>query len=64
MLSPTLVRRIKREVPGTDGFYLTTTETEFKNAAKYLKHQLNASDDDVIAMLHGLYVAMSEEYSE
>ncbi len=64
MLSPRLIRRIRNEVPSTDGFYLTTTETEFRNAAKYLKDQLNATDDDVIAMLRGLYVAMSEEYQD
>lgn len=61
MLSPTLVRRIRNEVP-VDGFELETTEREFMNAAKYLRGTLNATDDDIINMLHGLYVAMSEEY--
>jgi len=61
MISPTLVRRIRNEVP-EEGFVLDTTEREFMNAARYLKDDLRASDDDVIKMLRGLYVAMSEEY--
>lgn len=62
MLTARLVNRIRNEVPDEDGFYKSTTETEFLNAAKYLKDTLKASDDDIIAMLAGLYTAVSEEY--
>lgn len=61
-LSAKLVNRIEAEVPNDGEFFKDTTRVEFLNAAKYLKEQLNASDDDIIAMLAGLYVAVAEEY--
>jgi hypothetical protein len=62
MLTAKLVQRIRTEVPGEDGFFLSGTEEEFMNAARYLKDTLKAIDDDIINMLSGLYVAVGEEY--
>lgn len=62
-LSPKLVNRIREEVPNDgEGFWKSSTETEYLNAAKYLKEELKATDDDIVAMLAGLYVATAEEY--
>lgn len=61
-LSAKLINRIREEVPNDGQFELETTEKEFFNAAKYLKENLNATDDDIIEMLAGLYVAVAEEY--
>lgn len=62
-LDAKLVQRIHKEVPnGGNGFLTEGAEKEFLNAAKYLKETLNATDDDIIGMLHGLYDAMAEEY--
>lgn len=62
MLTPSLKKRIIAEVPEDGQFELETTQIEFLNAAKYLHDDLKASDDDVINMLRGLYVAVAEEY--
>lgn len=64
MLSPILTSRLKKEIPGTEGFWLSETETAFKDAATFLKDELKADDDDIIMMLKSLYDAVSHEFGE
>ncbi|HWZ65602.1 MAG TPA: hypothetical protein VNX65_02270 [Patescibacteria group bacterium] len=62
MLSAKFVNRIRNEVPLDGEFEKNSTELEFLNAAKYLKGTLKADEDDIIAFLKGLYIAVAEEY--
>lgn len=62
MLTAKLAKRIDTEVIADFGFELDTTQTEFRNAAKYLKDELKATDDDVVNLLHGIATAVAEEY--
>jgi hypothetical protein len=62
MLTARLVKRIQSEIVDDFDFELDTTVTELRNAAKYLKDELGAKDDDIINILHGVATAVAEEY--
>lgn len=63
MLTPTLLNRLRTEVPTGAGFETDGALEEFTNAAKFLSNDCQVDDDGVINFLHGLYEAVCEEFN-
>ena len=62
MLTAKLIKRLEDEVVAEFEFELDTTREELRNAAKYLRDELKATDDDIVNLIKGIATAVAEEY--